>query len=920
MEAGKWRPEATFALLALAFLFWVGGCSDDTPMEPPGGSAVTTVEIVPDSIVWTVDRQLGLTVELRGSSGETLHDRAVAWSVADPSIATVDPSSGVLTGVAAGATVVAAASEGVSDEAVVIVEPLAAFDRTLTPEDIAAGYVLGQVAIAYVGGEVSEATLLAINTDYELSSQTYLPGAGVYVATSGADADSTRELVAQIDADPRVASASLDILAQSSTIPAEFVPVAEGGKQYFLEQSGVDVFWRRSSQAAPGQGWTIAVLDNGFDLTGQDLIGPTKTVGEAFVSAFTAQVLKGAAWNPVLAKNRHGTLIASVALGSSNGIPNVGAESVGVAPGATLMPVRVDGSGDFHTRLTALANAIAYAAANGADVINISLEAAPTPENLQAAQDILTSAVTQAISAGVEIVVSSGNCGDPASTSALCMPPWSDVNVFGQVHPEIWVVGASHQNGWQRSSFSSKGASLDLVAPGWRICTEKAYPDCVFGTSIAAPIVAGLLVLYRTDPSLPPSDQILRNAIDLGAPGRDDEFGYGRAVIGIGLDRLQPSAANAGVSVPFTLIGRNFHSGADLRVNGTSIPAQSVSVTHDTIRFDYIPPSTEDSVAVVVHNPAPSNLVSDTLWLRNWDVSRIDIVPAPEETQFSDVNDNGQVIGGFTDASGDRRAFSWTEAGGLVQLQTLPGGTQDGGNAINNKGQITGSVHAANGQFEVVIWESATSAPQVIPGFGSASDINENGEVVGVVGANGFFWSPQPQPNGTRTTILPLAGDELATPVSVNDAGQVVGWSSGGAAGQRAFIWTADSGSVALGGGATHAGVINNAGEVLGLRSVNGQQVAFRMSPAGVFTDLVLPGGGGFNPFDMNDDGDVVGVGDSSNALLWRQGGAPEPVGGGIGSIAWTLNNRSANPHMVGVTQGDLSGQDGISAWLLVYR
>jgi serine protease len=215
----------------------------------------------------------------------------------------------------------------------------------------------------------------------------------------------------------------------------------------------------------------------------------------------------------------HGTWVAGIiAAQGSNG------EGLqGVAPEASLLPVRVfdlDGS----TTTARLIEATGYAAARGVDVINLSLGGLLPDEAL--AHHLMTLLDTDP---NLVIVAAAGNhsvdgVGFPAAV------------------PGVLAVGATNLEG-QRSSYSDYGAQLDLVAPGGDLRkgshggilttggTHMAalwkgiqLPDTpwsygvdplgkyvqVEGTSFAAPNVAGVVALIRSDD---PQRQLNRDQI-----------------------------------------------------------------------------------------------------------------------------------------------------------------------------------------------------------------------------------------------------------------------------------------------------------------------------------------------------------------------------------------------------------------------
>lgn len=116
--------------------------------------------------------------------------------------------------------------------------------------------------------------------------------------------------------------------------------------------------------------------------------------------------------------------------------------------------------------------------------------------------------------------------GDPTLTGSIVAPGDSaDVLTVGSIE--------ANESLWQRSSRGPTWdgrAKPDLVAPT-RLQLSNSE-EVVLGTSVSSPIVAAAAVLVRQShpdwSQMEIRDFLTRNALDLGEPGPDSFFGYGR--------------------------------------------------------------------------------------------------------------------------------------------------------------------------------------------------------------------------------------------------------------------------------------------------------------------------------------------------------------------------------------------------------
>ncbi|NRQ39294.1 S8 family serine peptidase [Nonomuraea sp. NN258] len=263
--------------------------------------------------------------------------------------------------------------------------------------------------------------------------------------------------------------------------------------------------WHRSR----GEGVLVAVLDTGVNSRHPDLAG----------AVVEGPDLTGAARRPGR-WGHHGTAMASLIAGRGHG-EGRRRGVVGVAPAARVLSIRVTLENGDPLRekqppggRDALAKAIRYAAAHGADVISMSLGGGNGVWEGSAAEE---EAVQYAIARGCVLVASSGNDGETTNRKN-----------FPAAYPGVIAVGAVDRR-LRVTPFSNRQDYLSVVAPGTEIVTADGADSYLVGdgTSSAAALVAGIAALVRSAyPRLSPYH--VRRAIELGVRRRPSD-GYSTA-------------------------------------------------------------------------------------------------------------------------------------------------------------------------------------------------------------------------------------------------------------------------------------------------------------------------------------------------------------------------------------------------------
>ena len=234
--------------------------------------------------------------------------------------------------------------------------------RAITDEDVAAGFMLGEIMIAYRSNRLSPLEVEALNADYGFVAQEGHPSTGgFYLAylPQGASAAETLHTVDQLMSDSRVLLATPHRLVEPAQSPSEMEDPELGGQNHLhltnLHLGLHTIFPHRGENAS------IGVIDSGID----PLLG---MMGELDVRYYFAAVQKRVSLDSGVNFHPHGTQVGTVAAAQSNTI--LGA---GVAPKASVISVRVCPEGKGAASTADLVSGIWLSAYLRLDVVNVSM-------------------------------------------------------------------------------------------------------------------------------------------------------------------------------------------------------------------------------------------------------------------------------------------------------------------------------------------------------------------------------------------------------------------------------------------------------------------------------------------------------------------------------------------------------------------
>jgi serine protease len=374
-------------------------------------------------------------------------------------------------------------------------------------------------------------------------------GGDFSILTLAPDVD-VRAVARELAAQPGVVYAEPDAIAYLTYVPND----PDYSFQWNFKKLDMERTWDinrggQSSLVVAVIDSGVAYLDSGMFREASDLVGTNFVAPRDFIwERDTPFDLQG-----------HGTHVTGTIAqrtGNDEGV-------AGMAFNVSIMPIKAVstewddelGSPNFGSE-SIVAEAVRYAADNGAKVINMSFG---FDEPVSAVRD----AITYAIGKGAFVVAAAGNAGEEGSPDAYPAAYASEI--------EGLISVAALDFNLQRAPYSNSNPYVEIAAPGGDttvdlnddgyvdgVLQQTLDPDLVSlgvfnefgyfffqGTSMAAPHVSGLGALLMTQGVTDPKAVeavIKRFATDIGPAGRDNDTGFGvinpRATIrGLGISK-----------------------------------------------------------------------------------------------------------------------------------------------------------------------------------------------------------------------------------------------------------------------------------------------------------------------------------------------------------------------------------------------
>ncbi|MZQ96999.1 MAG: S8 family serine peptidase [Acidaminobacter sp.] len=322
-----------------------------------------------------------------------------------------------------------------------------------------------------------------------------------------------------------------------------------------ITRIGADLVHQQSNT---GAGIKVGIIDTGLDYTHPDLAGKYVT-GYDFVNNDA---------NP-MDDHGHGTHVAGTIAAVMNGQGLAGA-----APGVSLYALKVldaNGSGSLGNIMAA----VEWCVDNGIQITNNSYGVMTDPGST------FKAVFDAAYAEGLLQIAAAGN--DRTKWYSLF---FTDIVSYPAWYSSVVAVAATDSAN-KVASFSSFGPSVELSAPG--VSIESTIPGGYAtwsGTSMATPHVVGAAALVMKSGITSASavrSRLQATADDLGALGRDRDYGYGlvdadEAVLG-----TPPLNAPPSVTITSPMDGETFTIGQNITFTASATDLEDGNLTSSIV-------------------------------------------------------------------------------------------------------------------------------------------------------------------------------------------------------------------------------------------------------------------------------------------------------------------------------------------------
>lgn len=365
----------------------------------------------------------------------------------------------------------------------------------------AADYVPGQVIVKFRSDATAAERAAALRRAGVVRTLGTLPGLGSKVVRVRGKA---KRAAARLDRARVVEYAEVDKLMTAMAVPND--PLF--ADQWALQKIKAPQGWTAAGLGAfPSSGGVrVGIIDTGIDTNHPEFLGKIAACGQSDSFFGVGSGVKAGCEDA----QGHGTKTAGILAAKGNNAFGV----TGVAFNSPLVVCKALADGFGRGSTSNVVSCISWLRSKGARVISMSFGGADSTT--------LDNAVKNAWSGGrgAVLVAAAGN-----DTGTMLMYPAG--------YAEVVSVGATDAvDGHAGSNWNS---DVEMAAPGVDVLstTKGGYSGLISGSSAATPHVAGVAAQMRLEYPTMNAQQIRYwltwAADDLGDPGRDPLFGFGRA-------------------------------------------------------------------------------------------------------------------------------------------------------------------------------------------------------------------------------------------------------------------------------------------------------------------------------------------------------------------------------------------------------